>query len=150
MRCSNFSTFKVVQPAAFGEQACRTNPRSPEISPVRGFISLLADDKTPRKGRNKKKNGERGFEAFDDGNDGDAARSAAVSKNCSSFVTVSRSSVPPTVFHAPLRSLKRSPSAQGPPPSASVDSTCDRRFGKLSVIITPPPPFLLPADRPDR
>lgn len=95
-----------------------------------------------------------GLEEFDDGGSGvgegrqwdggGGARSAAVSKNCSSFATVSRSSVPSTVFHARLCSSKRTPGVRGPPlrrPHPRRASVASRNFPLLSP---------LPAGRLDR
>ena len=97
------------------------------------FISLLADDKASRhrKRRRAKEPCDRNCVVISPvgltGEKPMAARGdgwAAVWKNCSSFATVFRSSVPSTVFHAPLCFAKRPRRRLAGPPTAAPD--CSR------------------------
>lgn len=140
------------------------------------FISLLADDKAGRRDAEKeggggtiarylrpegigeregeRENRERIVALASVGWLAVALGRAAVWKNCSSFATVFRSSVPSTVFHAPLcafRSASPTPRRpRGPArsprllprsarPRSSAEESERRLYGELFVIIAFPP-----------
>jgi len=119
MRCSKFSRIRSKEHRGrIRAHFCMFDAM--RISLRSNFISLLADDKASRhrKRRRAKEPCDRNCVVISPrggggGEEPMAARElcgdgwAAVWKNCSSFATVFRSSVPSTVFHAPLCFAKR-------------------------------------------